>query len=375
MNGTTARARGRMVRLGRIFAVGMAAVAGAELVGQGGYYAVRGYPVFAARDAPFHQRALFEPHPYLAGRLRAGLSIQSAGKTITTTRTHTRWTGAPDTATTRVAVLGGSTTFGTRVSDADSWPALLQAELGPGYAVENHGVPGYSSTEAVIQVALILPETHSDVVVFYGGWNDLRNYHRPDAEPDGWSAGMEQYATLGLPIPPTAVSEDLAGGLARVSFLARAVGGAARCLELGKAAVPVPSREPDPRVDRLYARNLRTLKALAWRDGAAVLFLPQTLNDADFAGGTTGRPWSPRIVDDAMPGLMARFNGVMRDVAGSGETPLGRCAYADGVTSASWGPGDFADDGHLNRAGGLKLAGIVAAEIRCVPGAPGRGPP
>lgn len=84
---------------------------------------------------------------------------------ITSTDIHTRWTEAPadDQNVISVAVLGGSTTFGTRVTDADSWPALLQDMLGDGYAVTNYGVSGYSTAEAIIQMALIVPETEPNV--------------------------------------------------------------------------------------------------------------------------------------------------------------------------------------------------------------------
>ena len=51
------------------------------------------------------------------------------GKKIETTTINTRWTGAPKNSEDqiRIAVLGGSSTFCTGVTDADSWPAQLQS--------------------------------------------------------------------------------------------------------------------------------------------------------------------------------------------------------------------------------------------------------
>ena len=362
----------------RAAALAVALVAGFELGGKSAQKAYRAMSAPALPAGAPERAGLYEPHPHLVVRLRSGASGANAGKSIAITRNRTRWTGAPDSATTRVAVLGGSTTFGMGMSDADSWPALLQTALGAGYAVDNHGVLGYSSTEAVIQAALTLPETRPDVVVFHGGWNDIRNYHRPEAEPDGWSAGMEQFEVMGLSVPTANAEDALRAAAAKVSFAARTAAAAGKAVEAatgwpGKDD-PALSRLPDSRIDRLYSRNLRTLRALAWREGAAVIFVPQTLNNAEFAGRTKGRRYTPRIVDDAMPGLMARFNGVMREACAAAEpgwdgarAEAGRCVYAGAAAEAGWCPADFADDGHLSRAGGLKLSEIVAREVRRLP--------
>src|SRR5215469_3041096 len=52
-----------------------------------------------------------------------------------------------------VFAYGGSTTYGSGVSDAETWASALSAVLGSGYSVENRGVPGYTTVENIIQAA------------------------------------------------------------------------------------------------------------------------------------------------------------------------------------------------------------------------------
>jgi len=235
---------------------------GMELLGQVGFYLWKGYPVFRASEhsAP----GLIERHPYLVGRLRESVRVTEKGKTVTSTPFHTRWTGAPNNpAAIRVAVVGGSTTFGAGVTDTDSWPARLQGILGPNYAVTNFGMLGYSTAEGVIQMALLVPEVHPDIIVFYEGWNDIRSYHDPAPSPDYYSHGMAQYTTLQLP-PPTL--PPLRQRLADVSAIWRLAVVASKAVPGGKvdsSAVHGPTyATPDTFVDRIFQRNLETLKVL-----------------------------------------------------------------------------------------------------------------
>ena len=174
-----------------------------EAVGQTAYYFRYGmflYQMIPGADYP----EVFELHPYLVGRLKKNVSVTDANtnERISATKYHTRSTGAPedDSESIRVAIVGGSTTFGTAVTDADSWPAILQSKLGKGYSVINYGMPGYTTAEAIIQTALIVPERKPQFVIFYEGWNDIHNYHVPDLGEDYYADGMSQYGILGIPI-------------------------------------------------------------------------------------------------------------------------------------------------------------------------------
>lgn len=332
-----------------------------ELAGQAYFRVTHGTSLAsAAEDYAEAARAsatVFERHPYLVARPKASISVTERGLTISTTPIHTRATGRtpPAPGATTVAVVGGSTTFGTRVTDADSWPWLLQEQLGEKFAVINYGVPGYTTAENIVQMALLVPEAQPRIVVFYEGWNDIRNYHWPGFEPDYVNHGLTQFDTL---IPTARDRTTLWGRLARYSYVAGLV---ARVLGTPLDAAPAPpSRVPDPDVDRIYVRNLQTLKMLARRFGMSALFVPQVINEPNFAATGVSRSWTPYIEDAAVPGLLRSFNALM---AGICEPGAPDCVFVDGPLSTAWDGNDFVDEGHLSRRGGQKLAALVAARI------------
>lgn len=326
-----------------------------EVTGQVVFYCVKGYPVYNSMH-----RWLFELHPYLVGRLRNHVTVIHGDKSITSTDIHTRSTGKPlSDHTIKVAVLGGSTTFGTGLSDLDTWPALLQHSLGDGYSVVNYGVPGYSSVEAIIQLALIVPEIKPDIVVMYEGWNDIRNYHDTNLGPDYFSHGTMQYESLQI---PAWTSHTIFQRLSEISAIVHFIDKMRdhhtdRLLAAGEK----DRREPDPYVDRLYERNLHTMKMLVKNMHAFALFVPQVLNYADFKGKKGSRAWTPHIEDDAMPELLDKFNRKMSGVCTASD---GDCAVITEVTAEHWEADDFVDDGHFSRKGGNKFAVMVARRIQ-----------
>ncbi len=326
-----------------------------ELCGQLIFYIVKGYPVYSS----IHRR-LFELHPYLVGRPKNNVAVTHGNKIITSTGEHTRNTGKPFSDNTiKVAVLGGSTTFGTGLSDLDTWPALLQSTLGENYSVINYGVPGYSTVEAIIQLALIVPETKPDFVVMYEGWNDIRNYHDTNLGSDYLSHGMMQYKSLQVPVwTGHTIFERLSEISAIMHFIDKRLD---HRTDRRFASGGMDSRDPDPYVDRLYERNLNTMKILVKNMHAYALFVPQILNYSDFKGKTGSRVWTPHIEDDAMPALLDKFNGKMCAVCREND---GDCAVLKEVTVEHWEADDFVDDGHFSRKGGNKFAHMIANRIQ-----------
>ena len=314
--------------------------------------------------------SVFERHPYLVARPKREAQVGRDRAMISTTSLRTRTTSPtpPRSGAIGVAVVGGSTTFGTRLTDADTWPWLLQERLGDGYAVVNYGVPGYSTAENIIQMALVVPEARPRVVVFYEGWNDIRNYHWPGFEPDYYAHGMTQFDTL---LPPTADRAPWLSRAARYSYVMRLIGRA--------TGVPLsaweaqPSAERDPEVDRVYVRNLRTLKALAARFEMTALFVPQVLNDEALQRAGDRAGWTPYVKSSALTGLMRDFNTLMAGVCEPGERD---CQFVADPLGAAWNNDDFLDEGHFSRRGGEKLAAMLAERIRALDpvalAAPGR---
>jgi lysophospholipase L1-like esterase len=332
-----------------------ALLVGVELACQLLYFARYGHVLFWD-FVTIHavQSKVFEVHPYLVGRPRASVSVRSKNKTITITKDHTRWTGSQqeDGRLIRVAILGGSSAFGTGVADEESWPALLQSILGERFAVINYGVPGYTTAEAIIQMALIVPEKRPHIVVLYEGWNDLSNYHRAELGADYYGHGMRQYENLDLPVFQR--KEDVFATVRLISAIKGMITG-------GQKSVVEPSAEPDPLVDRIYVRNLKNLKLLAENMDAVVVFVPQVLYEPSLKGDVGSRPWTKYLVSDALPGLMERFNSHLQEVCSAGD---GQCVVLRDVTKARWHCDDFLDEGHFSGTGGRKFAEMVAQGIR-----------
>ena len=333
---------------------------GSELFGQAIYYLIKGYPIshFSSSRA-----SVFEPHPYLVGRLRANTELHRDDRTIRTTSINTRWTGAPkdDDDLIRVALLGGSTTFGTRLADGDTWPALLQEILGDQYAVINYGVPGYSTAEAIIQMSLVVPSQEPHIVVFYEGINDIRNYHDPLIGEDYYSHGMQQYSNFGLFHPQTRMSlSRKAAQFSSICLLAVRIHDALRRKFTAEGG-GVLHETSDPFVDAIYSRNLRTLKTLADAMGARAIFIPQVLNNEKLKGAAGGYVWTPTIKNSAMPALMEHFNSAMVQAFERTDPPV---EIMESVLEGLWKQSDFVDYWHFSRSGGMKLATMVAERIK-----------
>jgi hypothetical protein len=332
-------------------------IVGLEILAQLAYLIKNGELVFMA--TPYHSE-IFEMHPYLAARPKASIKVTQNEKTITTTHNHTRWTGAQadDQNLIRIAILGGSTAFGTGVTDEDSWPAILQAKLGEDYAVINYGVPGYSTTENIIQMALIVPEKRPHVVIFYEGWNDIRNYHEKELGSDYYGHGMRQYESLRVPVfEHQNRFQSLRSTFATAWLIDRIH---VKAMVLAKQDYEL-FKTPDESVDRLYIRNLNTLKLLSQNIDALTIFVPQILNYTHYNETAGSDSWARHISNDAMYTLMSQFNSHMGGICSQEEQ---NCIVLAEVLEEQWVPDNFVDQGHLSRSGGLKLAEVVHRFIR-----------
>ena len=333
-----------------------------EIAGQAAYYIKHGKFVFQADDYGYGE--IFELHPFHAVRLKKNVRAESNGKTITTTSRHTRWTGAPedDRGRIRLAVLGGSTAFGTNVTDSESWPALLQSKLGDQFSVINYGAPNFLSAEAIIQMAFIVPEAKPEFVIVYQGWNDIFQYHIKEFSPDYYDHGMDMYGKLSVPVNR---DKTLFEKLNDLSAIARAASKIKNMLPKKPAEEPCETFDtPDPYVDRIYTRNLNTLKLLSEQTASYTLFVPQVLNYHKFIENKDNEScnWqaSGHIKHRAFPVLMDRFNSFMREVCANGDP---ECIFVEAVLKVNWEPDDFVDWGHFSKKGGEKFADVLSREI------------
>ena len=325
-----------------------------EIFGQFVYRFVKGRYLFENTG-----ENIFREHPYLSAAFKLNSQIHntnSLGEKMSITINHLgyRTTGS-DSARNKINVvcLGGSTTFGTNVTDEESWPYLLQEKLGSDYKVFNLGVPGYSTMEAIIQLTTIVPELDPDYIIIYEGWNDIRSYHAEPQTPDYYWHGMSQKSNLQIE------NKSFWNNFFVVN-LTRVVRERFSHLSSSESAVRNVFSEPDRYVDSIYTRNLKTIKILCDHLHSKSIFIPQILNVEAFnASGSLTDGWTPKILNKQMPVLMSSFNALMvKTILEDNQTQIAN------VLDFKWQSYHFADNGHFNKKGGEVFAKFLRETIQ-----------
>ena len=322
-----------------------------ELAGQVGYRLLKGRFLFD--DPP---NVIFEEHPYLSGVAKKNQHyVNTKGIVITTDSNGFRITrkGDYDKASKNVVCLGGSTTFGTLVTDEDSWPYQLQEKLGPDYNVYNMGIPGYSTMEAMIQLITIVPELKPQIIIVYEGWNDIRNYHVTPHSTDYYWHGMSQKTNL----------EFGNKNFWTIFFIPKMIQNIAnrfwpQSYELKNAEVFSTN---DPYVDSLYVRNMRTIKLLGETLNAKMVFIPQVMNIDSLSGSTATYAWTPHIQNNQMPRMMEGFSLLIQKTIKPDKNTI---VLNNILHNVPWTAKDFADYGHFNKNGGDVFSKIVRSAIQ-----------
>jgi lysophospholipase L1-like esterase len=303
--------------------------------------------------------ALFQAHPYLVASPRPGARATHKGVTIRHNQQGFRGAelGRKRDGVTRGLLLGGSSTYGTGVSNGETWPDFLAAELGAEFEIVNLGVPGYSTAENLIEAALWASDLQPDVMVFYEGWNDARNSFVEGLAPDYSDFhGRMQYFDLGQDVL------RFGNRLASLYYANRIV---AKLLRYDPHVRPHPAgttdkltAQPDPRALALYRRNLGLLAVVSREIGAEPVFVPQLLN-AYQLHSQTPYGWLPFVRDVDLVKVVGHYNDVMREVATSKHVE-----FAGEVLTTQMRKEDFLDQGHFSPAGGRTFAVPVAQVLR-----------
>ena len=182
----------RLPLLHKLVLAGTLLVVGAEL-------AVRFADSRAGRDASFflpppEEHVTIKTHPYIGYQYLPGATREGEVQNFSINALGMR--GPPMSpvkppGTYRILCLGGSTTFGTGVSeDHKTYPARLQHYLnerapeGVTYEVGNCGMTGYTTAESLINLALRLVELDPDAIVVYHAANDARPIQARGFQPD-----------------------------------------------------------------------------------------------------------------------------------------------------------------------------------------------
>ena len=257
---------------------------------------------------------------------------------------------------TMIALFGGSTTYEVGGGEGETWGDRLEEMLGPDrIAVVNHGVPGYSTAEHVIQTAFY-ERTHGvspRCSIYYIGWNDLRNSHVRNLDPG--------YADFHLP----GQIDNLEVRRLRQSYVSFSplLMLARYLLVLGVDTERPVDRQsgqtgavPDTRMEEIFRRNVRTISAINRQRGITTLWVGQVM---DHHRLLAGEPWGwvPFLRAPDISPLILRLNALLKHEAEAlGDT------YVD-VAPQDFTSDDFVDHGHFTPAGSLKFAARLAPAV------------
>ena len=93
----------------------------------------------------------------------------------------------PARGTLRILTFGGSSTFNYYLSEEDTWPGVLQAELSKALnrpvEVINMSLPGFSTVESCINYMTSGRQLHPHLALLYQSWNDIKFFRSLEKSP------------------------------------------------------------------------------------------------------------------------------------------------------------------------------------------------
>lgn len=306
--------------------------------------------------------AMYQPHPYMGVAHRPGWS-REVGYRIHINSLGLRGSEVErkkPAGTYRIVCIGGSTTFGTAVTDDDrSYPAqlerLLRHESEQGRVIDdrrfevlNAGVSGYNSADSLINFELRLLALEPDAVISYEGANDGNIIQTRRFQTD--------YSHMRRAPPLLELSPIERFLLGHVRTYAHLVRGTDPQAQLGALAnwVFVPGHEQLKVRTRTwineeglgtFLRNMRNLVAVARAHGVLPVLCSFAVKDP--AIDSSESYLAPFII---------RSNAGLADLAAELDVPL--LPVAEKLN----GQTDLYDDWmHLNDRGSLRHAEVVLA--------------
>jgi hypothetical protein len=222
---------------------------------------------------------------------------------------------------------------------------VLSALLGPDYVVENHGVPGYSTVQHIIQVLFELRGKHPACAVFYVGGTDLQESNLTDLKPDYSDfllVKLRDMATLQL------------GLIQRRSALFSLLS------ELKHRTFVPPgklSREYDQRLSQIYRQNIKLIAIITQSFGVKPIFVPEIWND-HWLTADSPTMLLRYINDSDVKKISSQMNADLETAAKETNS-----VYLADPAQANWENADFFDYAHFTAKGSRKLAGLIAPRI------------
>jgi len=283
---------------------------------------------------------------------------------------------------TRILCIGGSTTECVYLDDEETWPALLEKELGgadpqDGIWVGNVGISGFYTREHLefVQQSPLLNDVA--VLVVQPGINDLwrflaqeeyyTNFGRfetvngpPESEQKPlpyrprWTRSriIQLYHTLNAEPPPLAIQEGIGGMEYQIRRERRAA--ATLVDELPNLDAGLTG----------YRERTTALITESQRRGVLVLFTTQpVLWQSELSPDLMARCWFGWLTDDryltlgALRRAMDQYNAALLEVCQEYRVPCVDLSPMNG--DARW----FYDDCHFTEAGAVEVARRIAPEL------------
>jgi hypothetical protein len=256
-----------------------------------------------------------------------------------------------------VATYGGSTGYDIGVGEGDTWSDRLAEGLGDRYFVVNHGVPGYTTFEHLMQTAFYQDkfDRQPACAIYYVGWNDLRNAHIPNLDPG--------YADFHLPSQVDSLKVRRVGGShvtisPALTMLMRILSANLDTVRYFADPYAIEPRSgDDPALIAIFERNIRSISGINRQRGVATVWVGQLVNRDRLTGdGRYG--WLPLVRDRDVWPMLQKFNAVLARTAGE----LGD-RFVD-LSIGSFTAADFVDNGHFSISGARRFAAALTPAAR-----------
>jgi len=305
--------------------------------------------VIATMHRPYHPSARaildrFEPHPLFGAIPHQGVF---GGLSHDAMHRRTTINEGKNTDAKPIYVFGGSMTYDVGVVDSRTWASDLSRLLGPGYTVENYGVPAYTSMESMIQSLFAFRDIRPVCAIYYEGSNDLRLAHTANLPNDYGSHGTEVKDILDASYRPS----DLANYWLAFQLIDRFL----QHRPEPPGARGRVSDEKDVKLSQIYAENMKLVADINHHFGVTPIFVPQVVN-YDYMEAHWGG-WLPMSATAVRP-RMAEMNDVLKQAAQESGA-----IFLDAPLKASWQNGDFADEAHFSAPGAEQFAQSLAPVI------------
>ena len=265
--------------------------------------------------------------------------------------------------TTRVLLLGGSTTHGWGVDDGETIDGYMREALARAYPdrhfeVVNLAFDGYDSWQLLERLRIDGLRLEPDFVIVNTGVNDVKNARYPDLQEDPdprtllWGGELHR-----LRAEKEAGGPSLFTRLKHHFYLFRLPG----ILREARSSGPSGPIVPHPDARDFFERNLHRIVALADQADAVLLLStdPSSLRTRYQPSDTSHRGYwlaDAGSTQEYRDSLDARLRSVA-DSARDAGLAVGFVAPADIP------PGDFLDDTHLTAAGNRRLAAAFVAAM------------